>query len=452
MGVFFERPHFLPEIPHPLDFSRATSEIDFGPEVVVAAESFDVISPDSLVQMARESGEVLAFSKQGALHFLISRPSMVLEVLATQAESFLKGDQEIAFSASVGYGLLGDEGESHKMQQRAIVPGMRGAALDDHATAIVDTFVTRCQATRGMVPLVEWCREFSQESVERALFPSEVRTPDHRYQSAIARLNELVLTGIPHAPSSSGALEALRAVLAEREFVQSYVGKIVEEWRNRSSYQVSLMDFMVESPADGPEETTSLASQVAVFLQAGMETTGSLIAWSLLTLSEHPHYWDYMRRDLDSERPLSAMEVIKLPHMKNFLDETLRLYPSAWLLPRIASKDVVMEGVRIPAGARVILSPWVSHRAPAYFNDPLSFRPERWEGGASPSPVRGAYFPFGLGKRICIGEHYGRLSTALVLREFALRDAPPVVVDPDTSVGTANMVANPSDSLMLAFS
>jgi len=450
--LFFDRPHYLPEVPLPLDFSRATVDVDFGPEVVVAGKTFDVISPDSLVEMARENGEVIAFSKQGALHFLISRPSLAVEVLASQAESFLKGDQEVAFSAAVGYGLLGDEGKSHKMQQRALSPGMRGAALDDHASAIVDTLATHLEQSQEMVPLVEWSREFSQQSVERALFPSEVRTPDRRYQLAIARLNELVMSGIPHSASGSGANDFVRAVLAERRFVQTYVGQIVEEWRNRSSHQTSLMDFMVESPANGPEETTSVPSQVAVFLQAGMETTGSLIAWSLVTLSENPQYWDYLRRDLDSDAALSAVEIIKLPRIKHFLDETLRLYPSAWLLPRIASQDVLMEGVRIPAGARVIVSPWVNHRAPAYWDDPLVFRAERWEEGASSSPVRGAYLPFGLGKRICVGEHYGKLSAALVLREFARGDKPPVVINPLNSVGTANMVANPSDSLMLALS
>jgi cytochrome P450 len=452
MGLFFERPDFLPDIPHPLDFSCTTAEIDYGPVVAVADKAFDVISPDILLEMSREYGEVVAFSKQGSLHFLISNPSLIVEILATQADLFLKGEQEVAFSASVGYGLLGDEGESHKMQQRALSPGMRGAALDNHAVAIVDTLVSRFQETQGVVPLLQWCREFSQESVERALFPTEARISDYRYQAAIGRLNELVMSGIPGALSGSEAAEVVRAVLAEREFVHSYVGEIVDEWRNRSSHQASLMDFMVESPADGPEVTTSLTSQVAVFLQAGMETTGSLVAWSLLMLSKHPHYWDYLRRDLDSEGTLSAMEVIRLPHIKRFIDETLRLYPSAWLLPRIASEGVVMEGVTIPGGARVIVSPWVTHRAPTYFDDPQSFRPERWEEGASPPLVRGAYFPFGLGKRICIGEHYGKLSTALVLRQLALLEAPPVVMEPDASVGTANMVANPRDSLMLAFS
>jgi cytochrome P450 len=118
----------------------------------------------------------------------------------------------------------------------------------------------------------------------------------------------------------------------------------------------------------------------------------------------------------------------------------MRIYPPAWGLGREALADCEIGGYAIPAGTTVIISPWVSHRNPRYFADPVAFRPERWDNGFADTLPRFAYIPFGGGPRICIGNRFAMMETILVLATVAqrfhleLQDDQPVVPLPSITL------------------
>jgi cytochrome P450 len=108
--------------------------------------------------------------------------------------------------------------------------------------------------------------------------------------------------------------------------------------------------------------------------------------------------------------------------------ESLRLYPPAWAFGREAVGDCEIGGYHVPAGTQLIMSQWVMHRDPRYYEDPLEFRPERWLDGSTSMLPRYAYFPFGGGPRLCIGQSFAKMEAVLLLatiaRSFRLRTAP----------------------------
>jgi cytochrome P450 len=175
----------------------------------------------------------------------------------------------------------------------------------------------------------------------------------------------------------------------------------------------------VRDPDTGqPLTIQELRDQVLVFLAAGHETTASALAFTLHQLGRHPRIQDRVAGGGDELTRAALLE-------------GMRLFPPAYLFPRLAIEETEVGGCRLPAGTGVLVSPWVTHRHPALWRDPDRFDPERFVGGTD--RPRYAYFPFGGGPHACIGEHFALLEAAVLLRTIlsryrveALDSEPPV--------------------------
>jgi len=134
---------------------------------------------------------------------------------------------------------------------------------------------------------------------------------------------------------------------------------------------------------------------------------------------------------LDGRSPTVA-DLPKLKYTENVINETLRVYPTVWMVGREATEPVELGGYRIPAGTTVFMPQWVIHRDSRWFDDPEVFRPERWEDGLMQKIHRYAYFPFGGGPRICIGNNFALMEASLILatiaRKYSLKLAPDATI------------------------
>ena len=122
---------------------------------------------------------------------------------------------------------------------------------------------------------------------------------------------------------------------------------------------------------------------------------------------------------LPTDGPLAMADLPALPYTRAVVDEALRLYPPAWVITRRALDDDVVDGVAIPAGTLVLVSPWLLHRRPGSWPDPLRFDPDRFAGldqkSAGRGGARGEYLPFGAGPRLCIGRDVALVQAVLIL-------------------------------------
>jgi cytochrome P450 len=133
---------------------------------------------------------------------------------------------------------------------------------------------------------------------------------------------------------------------------------------------------------------------------------------------------DRLHNELDrvlDGRPPTLADLPRLSYTENIINETLRLYPPGWMLGREAIEPVELGGYRISRGTTVFLTAFVIHRDPRWYDDPEAFRPERWADGLIQRIPRYAYFPFGGGPRICIGNNFAQMEAALVLATIAQR-------------------------------
>jgi cytochrome P450 len=159
--------------------------------------------------------------------------------------------------------------------------------------------------------------------------------------------------------------------------------------------------------AGAPMTDEQIRDEAITIFLAGHETTANALSWTWLLLSEHPDGEAWFRDRLDDPTSVRAV-----------LHESLRLYPPAWAIGRRAIEDHAADGVTIPAGSVVIVSPWLLHHDPRWWRDPEAFDPDRWLG-EEPVADRRAYLPFGAGSRMCIGEGFAELEATTLLRTIA---------------------------------
>ena len=214
--------------------------------------------------------------------------------------------------------------------------------------------------------------------------------------------------------------------------LQSVCDQIVAHRRASGDRQEDLLGLLLDARDEGSSLTDGeVRDQVLVFLLAGHETTSTALTYTLHLLGQHPDVQHRVRAEVDTiagGRALTAQDVPALGYTTMVLKEAMRLYPSAPFLGRLAVQDDQIGGYHIPAGADVVLAPWITHRHPAFWEQPERFDPQRFTPEQEKARHRYAWFPFGGGPRACIGQHFSMLESVIALaalvRDFQFA-APP---------------------------
>ena len=183
--------------------------------------------------------------------------------------------------------------------------------------------------------------------------------------------------------------------------------------------------LMAAVDEDGSQMTRQqLRDETMTLFIAGHETTAQMLAWTWYMLGEHPEVETRLHEELQGAlggRAPQGSDFSKLPYLQAVITEILRLYLPAYIIARTSIDPCVIGGYEFPTGSTMLLSQWVMHRDPRYYDAPDEFRPERWIDGLADRLPSGAYFPFGDGPRRCIGQGFALLEAAMVIATIAQR-------------------------------
>jgi cytochrome P450 len=186
-----------------------------------------------------------------------------------------------------------------------------------------------------------------------------------------------------------------------------------------------LSDLLRAQHTDGGTMSDQqLRDEVMTMLLAGHETTALALSWAWFLLASHPGTQAKLQEEVDrvlSGRLPTAADLAQLSYTNDVVRETLRLYPPAWVITRMAAEQLEIGGYLVPAGSNVIVSPWVTHRDLRFFPQPDLFDPERWSAAREQAAPNFAYFPFGGGPRVCIGNSFALMEAAILLAAVAQR-------------------------------
>ena len=180
---------------------------------------------------------------------------------------------------------------------------------------------------------------------------------------------------------------------------------------------------------------------VSIFI-AGYETSAVALTWLWYLLARHPEVAGKVQSEIDQVvggRVAGENDVRSLVYTEAVMKEVLRLYPPLWLAGREAQQDLALGSFRVAAGSIMLLSPWVTHRDPRFFDDPEGFRPERWLTRETSQPPKFAYFPFSGGPLHCLGQRFAAmeimLTVSLIVWRFTLTSTSPSAIVPKPWIG-----------------
>jgi cytochrome P450 len=202
--------------------------------------------------------------------------------------------------------------------------------------------------------------------------------------------------------------------------LDTMIQRLIAERRGAAKPGMELLTMLLQMRDETGQgmSDAQLRDEVMTLFLAGHETTANALSWLWVCLAQHPEVEEKlvaeMRSKIRGEAPAPA-DVARLPYADKVVREVLRLYPPAWLLGREVARTTTVAGHSFPEGATLWLSPWLTHRDPAWFDAPLEFRPERWTESLQRSLPTFAYWPFGGGPRTCVGQPFAMMEIVLVL-------------------------------------
>ncbi|WP_433550357.1 cytochrome P450 [Micromonospora zamorensis] len=387
-----------------------------------------------LSDAADKYGDVVRFSMGPKTLYFFNHPDHARHVLTDNAANYHKGlGLAEARRRILGDGLLTSEGETWRAQRRVISPAFRRERIAGFAGVVADAgtqLTQRLESQAGnVVDLAEEMTALTMDVLGRTLLDADLSPlsflgPAFEAAQEQAMFEMVTLGALPLWMP----LPRHRRFRAAKRQIEDAVRTLVESRRHDTGTDGSdLMSVLLrvsESEQDADARWRGLRDQIVTMLLAGHETTASTLSWAWYLLSRHPEAAERLRAEaiavLDDRTP-KYTDLVNLPYTTMVIQETMRLYPAVWGLPRVALTADEIGGYPVPAGADIMISPYTLHRHRDFWNEPDQFRPERFAADAPPVAHRYAYIPFGAGPRVCVGSHLGMLEATLIAAMVARR-------------------------------
>lgn len=391
-----------------------------GPGVVRVLSNLLLRGDDPLGNLERMQaawGDVLTFRVAADRVVLLSHPDDVEAVLVGGKDAVAKDRVTRTLSSVMGEGLLTAEGDLWKRHRKLLAPSFAPRQVAAYGDVMVARTRARLPAP-GEVEIHHLMGELALDIVVRTLFGSEPSAEVDRVHPAIEKLmrifeveNRSVWRFVPEWVPGPHRRDAARWT-AE---LQDVLGVVVAR-RRAGEPGPDLLWRMLEArdEAGGLSDRELMDEAITVFL-AGHETTAITLSFALWLLAGHPEAQERARAEaLALGAEATTADVPRLSWITACVKEAMRLYPPAWAVAREIKSPLTVSGYELPVGAQVVLSPWIVHRDPRWWVEPLAYRPERFVAPSEPLH-RFSFFPFGGGPRVCIGNHFAMLEATLAL-------------------------------------
>jgi cytochrome P450 len=373
--------------------------------------------------VVRRYGDLVAFPLPRNPVLLVNTPDGARRLLVENPRAWSKATVQYgSLSAVTGSGLLTSDGEAWRRRRRTAQPAFHHGTLDGVATQAVAAagrvLDGWAQLPDGAVTDVDAaCMQATLEVVGRTLFDADLAPEGERLVTAVHDALAVVVERARTPRPTWLPLPSARRLAAAVATLDHTSATVVRARRDRgiADTDTDVLALLLRS-ADGLTDR-EVRDELVTLVIAGHETVASSLSWTLHLLARHPDAQDRLHIELDAVlggRPPGWSDLPALRWTRQVIDESLRLYPPAWVLTRRAEADDQVSGVPVPAGTLAIVSPWLLHRRSDDWPDPLRFDPERFGGERSAAP-RGSYLPFGVGPRLCIGRDFALVESVLAL-------------------------------------
>jgi len=414
-----------------------------GPRGIEALRFLGFGAPSQIVTFFRETakryGPIASFRVFGQRVVLLDDAELIGEVLQHQQQRFVRDTGAVLLRELVGDGVLTTDDPPHLRRRRILQPAFHRARVNGYARTMVEEAerIADAWAERDEIDVGVEMTRLTLAVVGTSLFGAEVGGAATTIARVIASVANRGGKLQPFLAALAPLLLALRGASPrpttfvfgrERAALERVVDPIVAAGRRATTEELAargdLLAMMLEARDESgkPLGDDDIRNELITMVLAGHETTASALTWAWYLLARDARATELLHRELDAvvaNRQPTVEDIPSLPYTAAVFDEALRLYPPAAAFGRRPLEDVELGGYRIPKGTSIFVSPYVTHRNPRYFPEADTFLPERWLG--KETPPRFAFFPFGGGSKMCIGEPFARTEGVLVLATLARR-------------------------------
>jgi cytochrome P450 len=393
---------------------------------------------------ALECGDLVPLRFFGKRILFVNHPDAIAQVLAAGPAQVTKGIVRRSDRLLLGEGITLREGAAWRSERRLIQPAFHRERQSAYGAAVVALAERLLACWRGgeVRDLAAEMGALTLTVIGQALLGLGAEDA-----TALAGAFGAVVDGrAAHARSPSMLLPpqwptpANLRLRRARRLVDRVIQRAIDRRRGGAADGDDLLSLLLRArdAAGRPLPDGQVLDEVRTILVGGHETIANLLAWIWYLLAQHPEVEARLLAEVARAggAALDPGDLPRLPYAEAVIAETLRLYPPAPVLTRVAIADLVIGGYPVTAGTELVVSPWVQQRDPRYFAEPERFLPARWAGDLASRLPRYAYFPFGGGPRVCLGKSFATLQASLVvatiLPQFhcALVSDRPVVADP----------------------
>lgn len=380
---------------------------------------------------AKTYGDIVRYRLGPVIVYQLNHPDYIHEVLVGQGDKFQKAklDGQI-FQQFLGNGLLSANGDFHRQQRKLVQPAFHSKRIENYGQVMVDYTAQMVDGWRDGLTLDihDAMTKLTLFIVSKTLYDADVSASADGIGEAVHTLN--AIGGDQY--NQGFVFPKWLPVSQNRRMAQSVAAvdavmmPIIEGRRKSGEDKGDLLSMLLmaqdEETGTGMSDRQVRDEAVSLFL-AGHETTSNALTWTWYLLAQHPEVEAKLHAELDTVlagRAPTMRDLANLPYTDMVIKEAMRLYPPAWILNgREALEDVEIDGYFVPKGTTIFMSPYVMHHDSRYFDAPDAFQPERWADGLEKRLPRYAYFPFGGGPRVCIGNSFAMMEARLVLAAVA---------------------------------
>jgi cytochrome P450 len=386
-----------------------------------------------LEKLFRDYGDVFCVRILSLRICVVAHPEGIKHVLQDNHRNYRKSFDYKILARLLGQGLVTSEGSLWLSQRRLMQPMFHrqkiagfGALMAECTLEMLDRWQERAERREPFDVVPEMMR-LTLQIVGRALLSMDLTAQagviGQNMTIANERFGDMGLSAfVPWLPTP-GDLRFRKAARALREIVLDIIAERRREGRDHGDLLSMLLAVRDEETGEGMKDE-QLRDEVLTLILAGHETTATALSWTWYLLSQNPEAEHKLHAELDQVLGGRAASVTDLPNLNYtgmVVDEAMRLYPAVWAVGREAIANDEIMGCRVPKGSNLLLSQWLVHHHRAFWENPNNFEPERFSSERTSGRPRYAFFPFGGGPRMCIGNLFALTEAQIVLATVAQR-------------------------------
>jgi cytochrome P450 len=366
-------------------------------------------------------GEYLKFQAYpGFVYYSFSAPEALQHILVSSRQKYSRGKrwQKIVGDV-VGHGLLTDNGERWKNHRQLINPYFHKKKVDGYVQTLAQntqTLAEHWKATSADAPMnfTDMMLYLTLINAGDTFFGYDIREDATEYSRCMKQCLTYLDTHIdnPLYPPSyvpTPINRQYRQNITKLDYIAHKATKAVIGQPG---------DTIAKSLTDSNCSDLDVQHQLATLLMAGHDTVATALAWAWYALAKHPDALQNVRDEINSVLRggvISIDDLNQLTYTRMVVDEVLRLYPSAYAIPRAAEEADEVQGYPVKKGSVIALSIYATHRNPRYWEKPETFYPEHFSKDKKGARPRFAYLPFGAGERVCIGAQFAITEIMVIL-------------------------------------